>query len=502
MSALKVPDRSMLTRNHFMHIALNVSGMVLPMLVGVAVVPGLIHRLGQDRFGALTLAWALVGYFGLLDLGLGRALTQYLSHHNASGMPLAAQAAMARMARLLMWGLGAIWALLLLVFTPWIDTAIQMPAEVRAEAPMAWAMLAIAIPFLMWSTGSTGVLEARSRFTAVNSVRIPSGIASFCVPWLIALYSVDLRAVMAGLLLVRIGTALAFAWLAKQEFAHGHHAPPSNGLRQLLHFGGWLTVSNLVGPLLSYFDRFAIAALLSTAAVTHYTVPFDVLSRLPAIPVAMLGVLFPLLAHAQGNSGTSAAVLPDLVHSATRILVACWLPGLISLTVLGPWLLHWWVGAEIAQQSSMVWQWLAAGVLVNGFAHIPYNLLQSAGRTDLIAKIHLVELVPYGIALWWTLIHWGIVGAAMVWTMRVVFDTLLLFTNAMQQFPASQSALRRALLWAASGGAMVTLIGVVASPMVIYTTASVEPPWQLLALVLACALAWCSYQMLPLIRKK
>ena len=492
----------MLTRKHFTHIALNVSGMVLPMLVGVAVVPGLIHRLGHDRFGALTLAWALVGYFGLLDLGLGRALTQYLSQHNASGMPLAVQAAMARVARRLMWGIGVTWALLLLVFTPWVGTAVQMPAEVRTEAPIAWAMLAIAIPFLMWSTCSTGVLEARSRFTAVNSVRIPSGIASFCVPWLIALYSVDLRAVMAGLLLVRIGTALAFAWLAKQEFARTPQAPPSNGLRQLLHFGGWLTVSNLVGPLLSYFDRFAIAALLSTAAVTHYTVPFDVLSRLPAIPVAMLGVLFPLLAHAQGHSGTSAEALPDLVRSATRMLVACWLPGLVSITLLGPWLLHWWVGPEIAQQSGTVWQWLAVGVLVNGFAHIPYNLLQSAGRTDLIAKIHLVELAPYGIALWWTLVHWGIVGVASVWTLRVVVDTLLLFTYAERQFPTSQSVLRRTFVWTAAGGTMVTLIGTFASPMAIYTIAPVEPPWKLLALVLACALAWCSYHIFPLVLKK
>nr|WP_315238337.1 flippase [uncultured Albidiferax sp.] len=492
----------MLTRNHFTHIALNVSGVVLPMLVGVAVVPGLIHRLGQDRFGALTLAWTLVGYFGLLDLGLGRALTQYLSQHNASGMPLTAQAAMARLARRLMCGLGATWALLLLVFTPWVGTAIQMPVEVRTEAPAAWAMLATAIPFLMWSTCSTGVLEARSRFTAVNSVRIPSGIASFCVPWLIALYSVDLRAVMAGLLLVRIGTALAFAWLAKREFAHASHAPPSNGLRQLLHFGGWLTVSNLAGPLLSYFDRFAIAALLSTAAVTHYTVPFDVLSRLPAIPVAMLGVLFPLLAHAQGNSGTSAVALPGLIRSATHMLVACWLPGLIGLTVLGPWLLHWWVGPEIAQRSSMVWQWLAVGVLVNGFAHIPYNLLQSAGRTDLIAKIHLFELLPYGVGLWWALLHWGIVGAASVWTLRVVADTLLLFKYATHQFPALQSTLRTALLWAAAGATIVTLLGTFASPVAIYTTTPVQPPWQLLALVLACALASCGYQMFQFSRKK
>ena len=30
--------------------------------------PSLIRRLGTDRFGVLTLAWALIGYFSLFDL--------------------------------------------------------------------------------------------------------------------------------------------------------------------------------------------------------------------------------------------------------------------------------------------------------------------------------------------------------------------------------------------------------------------------------------------------
>ena len=52
----------------------NIVGQSLPLLLAVVAIPLLIRRLGVDRFGVLTLAWALVGYFGLFDLGLGRAL--------------------------------------------------------------------------------------------------------------------------------------------------------------------------------------------------------------------------------------------------------------------------------------------------------------------------------------------------------------------------------------------------------------------------------------------
>lgn len=76
-----------MNRRHLKHIVLNVLGMMLPMVVGFLVVPGLIERIGQERFGMLAITWMLVGYFGLLDLGLGRALTQHLAQQDAAQVP-------------------------------------------------------------------------------------------------------------------------------------------------------------------------------------------------------------------------------------------------------------------------------------------------------------------------------------------------------------------------------------------------------------------------------
>src|ERR1700687_5763655 len=59
--------------------ALNFLGQLLPMLVGIVAVPQLITRMGTERFGIITIAWMLIGYFGLFDMGLGRALTQLVA---------------------------------------------------------------------------------------------------------------------------------------------------------------------------------------------------------------------------------------------------------------------------------------------------------------------------------------------------------------------------------------------------------------------------------------
>lgn len=63
----------------------NLIGNGAPMIVAVFSIPILIHALGKDRFGVLALAWALIGYASLFDMGLGRALTQLVARKLGSG---------------------------------------------------------------------------------------------------------------------------------------------------------------------------------------------------------------------------------------------------------------------------------------------------------------------------------------------------------------------------------------------------------------------------------
>jgi len=63
----------------------NLVGSGAPMAVAIFSIPVLIKELGTNRFGVLTLAWAVIGYAGLFDLGLGRALTQLVARKLGAG---------------------------------------------------------------------------------------------------------------------------------------------------------------------------------------------------------------------------------------------------------------------------------------------------------------------------------------------------------------------------------------------------------------------------------
>src|SRR5712664_3110193 len=97
----------------------NLVGSGAPMLVAVFCIPILILGLGKERFGVLTLAWALIGYASLLDLGLGRALTQLVAKKLGAGEEREIPS-LAWTSLLLMLLLGFAGAVAVFLISPWL----------------------------------------------------------------------------------------------------------------------------------------------------------------------------------------------------------------------------------------------------------------------------------------------------------------------------------------------------------------------------------------------
>lgn len=438
---------------HNLNVALNVGGIAVPVLAGVLTIPPMVRLLGEEGFATLALGWTVVGYFSMLDLGLGKALTMRIAR-DAGERPQAV-AGLARTGRRLMLGLGLVWTVLLLALFPLVRSYWPVLSAQTASPALAWALLVLCIPFTLWFANSGSLLEARSRFVDVNVVRIPMGIGTYGAPLLAALYTRDIAWIFGSLLATRVLASFLLAWPVRGEFAQDGSQAPAADLRGLLKFGGWMTVSHIVGPVLVNFDRFAIAAIVSVAAVTHYTVPFDVLTRLPLFPMAVMSVLFPLFVQAQVGADTDPTTRRTL-----RLLLLAWLPGTAVAALLGPELLRLWVGHELAAASSSVAQWLIVGVAVNGLAHLPLTLLQSRGRTDVVAWLHLAELPVYLLAVWWALQSHGIAGAAFVWTLRVTVDAIVLHLCARKAAPQWSRLLHASLTASVAAAAVLGLLAV------------------------------------------
>src|SRR5690606_5475013 len=183
-------------------------------LAAVVAVPVLIDRLGAERFGVLMLVLGIVAASGLLDLGLGRAVTHLVSLRLGGGRTEAIPG-LVRAAWLAMAGVGFLLAAALAATTPWLAHELVEP-ELAEETRRCLWLLAFAIPCVLPTSVFRGVLEAYQRFAAINIVRIPVGFLTYAAPLVVALLGGGLVAVVVSLVMVRAAALAGFVALASR----------------------------------------------------------------------------------------------------------------------------------------------------------------------------------------------------------------------------------------------------------------------------------------------
>lgn len=402
----------------------NILGQGLPLLVGLGAIPFLIHGLGTDRFGVLTIAWMVIGYFSIFDFGLGRALTKLTAEKLGAGK-IREIPELIWTALLLMGVLGVVGGFVVAGISHWLVYGVlNIPAELQKETLDAFYLLALSIPLVVGTTGLRGILEAYQRFGLVNAVRIPLGLWTFLGPLVVLKFSESLYPIVAVLVVGRIVALVA-------HFGLCFYVVPAlrNGIVVKKHlivplasFGGWMTVSNIIGPVMVYMDRFLIGAFISMAAVAYYTTPYEIVTKLWLIPIAFVGVLFPAFSL---TFVTDKALTVSLFDRGMKYIFIVMFPIMLVIITFAYEGLELWLGLEFATNGFIILQWLAVGVFVNSLARVPFALIQGAGRPDIIAITHLLELPLYLILLWWLLELYGIEGAAAAWTIRIIADTVI-----------------------------------------------------------------------------
>jgi O-antigen/teichoic acid export membrane protein len=377
---------------------------------------------------------------------LGRALTQIVAKKLGKGEEKGV-ASLAWTSLILMMLLGFVGAAALVLLSPWlVHRMLNVPAELQPETLQSFYLLGVSLPLVIVTSGLRGLLEAHQRFDLINALRVPMGIFSLASPLLVLPFSKSLFPVVSVLVLGRLlGCAahLLLCFKIAPELSN-RIAWRREEVSPLLRFGSWMTVTNVVGPLMVTLDRFLIGAAVSMAAVAYYATPYEVVSKLWVVPGALLGVMFPAFSTSFAQDGDRAEFLYGRSLKYVFLLL---FPVTLLIVLLASNGLTLWLGAEFAHHSVRVLQWLAAGVFINSLAQVPFAMVQGAGRPDLTAKLHMIELPCYLLVLWWLIRAFGIEGAAIAWTGRVTVDALFLFGLAKRFLPRKKAtALRTAFL--------------------------------------------------------
>jgi O-antigen/teichoic acid export membrane protein len=443
------------------NVLLNGAAWVLPAVVAILAVPALAGALRADRFGLLALGWSAVAWFGVMDLGMGRALTFAVAHGaaRARSEDVPAQVWTAGWLVWLVFGAAGLAGVLL---APLIATRVlDVPAALHAETVGVVRLLSVALPVVVHGILLRGVFEGVQQFGVVNALRLPLNLVTWGGPWLAVRWSDDPR-VLVGII---VG-ARALYWAAHLPLlgravpgGARPHRPTRAAARALLHVGGWMTVSGVLSPILVHADRIILPAVVTIATVGWYVAAGDGAMRLWLFTAALQPVLFSAIT---ASAATGGRELGALVRRATVATGAVLLPPALVLAWWSAPVLRWWLDAAWVPEASVVFRVILVAVYVNAFAQVAYTLLQGAGESRAVARVHLWEVPVMLVLLPVAVLEAGAFGAAGVWAARMLLDTGLLWWRALRVVPDARAAAPALVAGGVLGGAVLVAVSLLA----------------------------------------
>jgi O-antigen/teichoic acid export membrane protein len=458
------------------NVGINFIGLVLPTFVSLVTVPSYIKALGVERYGVVALVWVLIGYFGILDLGMSMAAQNHISKARAS----ADKDECARVfwsATWLNFTSGAIGGLVI-YFGTFLYTAYfsKVSPAMQHEVVAALPWLAIAIPISNVSWVFAGAINGAEKFGSYNTNQTIGTFLFQLLPLFAAWWiAPTLPNVLCAAVVARTIAAVLLGRSALKVLDIRKIMPPQFGVAKgLFSFGGWMLVTSLMLLIAESADRVLVGSALGARFVTYYSVPQNLVTRLNIVPNAMVRTLFPRI------SALNRENADVIMRQSLEFLNGAFTPiMLVAMLVLEPFL-HLWVGNEVASAGGPVGRILIIFVWLTGQANLARILIQAQLHPSVAARVALVETPLFAGAIWCGVHYFGLTGAAVAVAARGLFDYLaLLKLSRIHARPivldmAAHLAFLLAALWLST---LATTLPLVAAAVVLVVGANVA--WSL-----------------------
>ncbi|MBL8238272.1 MAG: oligosaccharide flippase family protein [Bryobacterales bacterium] len=402
-------------RSFFRNALWNILGFSVSLASGVLLSPYIIRKLGPEGYGVWALAFALVDYLWLSDMGFRSAVLKYSAHYMArrevdkiNEVLNTALACFAPVAVLLLAvvGVGAFQAPLYFR----IPAAYQEPFGVLLLA-VGWSWA-----FGLMNNVFRAALEGFQEYGVISRITIIMTAMRAAAVFLLVYSGHGLRemgyAVVAAQAFGYIATFVGFRRVFP-EFRLSPGLVSRLMLKQMAGYGVHTFVATIASQLQQQGPTLLIGRMLSVAAVGFYSLPMRLLNVLmDAVP--QVGMVSSARSAELSARGDFAGVA-RLGAQTNRYCFLVFLFPLLFLSIYAAPLFRLWVGPAFAAESAPLMMALAAGA---AFAIAGQQntsaILYGLGAHQHFAKGLLVEAMA-GLALMAVAIpHYGLAGVAVV----------------------------------------------------------------------------------------
>ncbi len=388
----------------------SLAGQVALALLSFAVTPYLVRGLGLEAYGIYVLLQSAASYLQLCAIGAGGATTKFVAELGAVDDNTGLVRTLERSAIIHVGG-PLIGAAFLAVFArPIAVRVFHVPPDLLDAAVFVFRCAAAAAVFVSLSQLCTSVSAGLHRFDwqSIMTVALNGGLLMGAV-----------AVVHRGLGVRGVGgwyavwnTVICLVWLATVWLVlrgRPREGGEGVGYKRLVGYSVSLWGGSLAWVVTFQFDRLFLAHDASLAAVSLYAVPAGLLQRLQLIPMAISGVLMPMLSEIQ-TEGTDT--LRRAYLKGIRLTLFCVLGPLVGLFCLIPQFLSLWLGGHFGDSSVWPARILVLAQVFLALNFVPNALAGGCGRPWYLSAVAWAQ-AWISLLLWWLLVpHYALIGVA------------------------------------------------------------------------------------------
>ncbi len=371
--------RVSLRRQAIVNVGSNWATLLLATGVYFFLSPFVARKVGSEAYGIWALLVSLVGYLGLIDLGVRGAVTKFVATAHAAGRH--DEAARVTSAGLILFALVALAAAL-------IGSGVALQAdrffEIRREllAPTRLALFLAGLTVAISIVGSvfSGVIAGLQRFDYCNIVEAAVTVVRTAT----IVYALQRGGGLVALIEIQLVTALARAAI----YALGVHrlypdlrlrlAGTSDLVPTLVSFGLVSLLIQASSALISYSDSMVIALFLPLEAVTFFVIGSNLVQYARSVVAGISTTLAPMAGAFEGR-GELARVGEALLVGG-RLATLAILPIAAVFVFRGETFIALWMGEEFAEPAGRVLRILAPTLWVFASLQVCTSVMMGIDR--------------------------------------------------------------------------------------------------------------------------
>jgi O-antigen/teichoic acid export membrane protein len=385
-------------------------GSLFGILVGLALTPFMIARLGLGSYGIWSLALTLTfsgGYAALADLGVEGATVRYVAEASAEGDADAISRTVSSTLLLL----GAVACSLAPVAVALAHPLVSLfgiAAPQRAAAELCFALVGAGLVFELPARAFVAALEGTQRYAAIQAAELARTLLQAALYVFVLLEGWGVAA-LGGALVASSLCMLAVYWALAHRAVPGLRAGPVHArraeLRRIVRFGGGLFTLRLLSTIYHQMDKVIVGIVLGSGAVALYEIANKINVAAATTSSVSVSAVVPAAAYARRN----VAVVRDMFVRGSCYATALSLPVAVAGFVFAKPLLVSWIGPQAAPAAQVAQLFLALEA-IQSIQNVGLAMVFGIGRIRLpLVVTTVVTFANLGLSI--VLVHtMGIAG--------------------------------------------------------------------------------------------